>query len=201
MDMIAFGRRVRAFRESNHIRQEDFADLVGLKKATISRYENGTIKKMDTGLLSKFAHAMRVNEDELLQLPDQTSIRQIPVLHSVTAEPPFYTDQSIESFLGFPGEWRLDFAWRVQGDSMEDAGIPAACIVLCSQTSTAENNEIAVCFVDEGEAMLKRVKYYDGIMVLHAEKGGIEDLIFKGREQNRVKILGVVRHVLCSLSY
>jgi repressor LexA len=79
---------------------------------------------------------------------------------------------------------------------MIDAGIPDKSIVLCRQQSSADNNDIAVCLIDDNEATLKRVKFYDGIMVLHPENKKMEDIIFKGKEQNRVKILGVAKKVL-----
>jgi repressor LexA len=196
MDMIAFGRKIKGFRESHHMRQDELADRVGLKKATISRYENGTIKKMDTVMLGKFAHAMNVELDELLDLPRCATIRQIPLIGTIAAGTPIYAGENIESHLGFPADWNVDYALKVKGDSMWEAGIPDGSVVVCAQTGTAESNDIAVCLIDEEEATLKRVKYYDGIMVLHAENASIKDMVFKGREQNRVKILGVARMVL-----
>ncbi|MHB1455020.1 MAG: LexA family protein [Saccharofermentanales bacterium] len=199
MDMIAFGRKVKNFRESHNMRQEELADRVGLKKATISRYENGTIKKMDTEMVGRFARAMQIDVDELLQLPKRITTRQIPLIGTIAAGVPLYAEQNIQSHLGFPSEWNVDYALRVKGDSMWEAGIPDGSIVVCMQSSTAESNDIAVCLIDEEEATLKRVKYYDGLMVLHAENSTISDKVFKGREQNRVKILGIARLVLRNL--
>ncbi|MHB8963434.1 MAG: LexA family protein [Saccharofermentanales bacterium] len=199
MDMIAFGKKVKCFREQNNMRQDELAERVGLKKATISRYENGTIKKMDTVMLGKFARAMNVEVDELLDLPGSVTIRQIPLIGSIAAGTPLYASQNVESHLGFPGGWKVDYALQVKGDSMRDAGIPDGSVVLCTQACAAQSNDIAVCLIDEEEATLKRIKYYDGIMVLHAENPGINDLVFKGKEQNRVKIIGVATMVLRSI--
>ncbi len=199
MDMIAFGKRLRKLREGREMNQDKLASAVGLKKATISRYEHGTIKKLDTGMACKFAQALNINVEELLQLPQETTLVQIPLAGTIAAGVPIYAGQNIDSHLGVPAGWNVDFALRVRGDSMVGAGIPDGSIVLCRQTGGAERNDIAVCLIGDEEATLKRVKYYQGLMVLHAENPAVNDLVFKGREQNNVKFLGIAKYVIRSL--
>ena len=69
------GQRIREFRLLRGLTQDQLAELVGMERANISNYENGTKGQMKYGTLLKFSKALGVpvgvllgeEEDELMQ--------------------------------------------------------------------------------------------------------------------------------------
>ncbi len=60
---------------------------------------------------------------------------------------------SLESCFGLGGDL---FALEVSGDSMIEENIEPGDYVICRRTNTADNGEMVVALVDDGEATLKR---------------------------------------------
>jgi repressor LexA len=60
---------------------------------------------------------------------------------------------SLESCFGLGGDL---FALEVSGDSMIEENIEPGDYVVCRRTNTADNGELVVALVDDGEATLKR---------------------------------------------
>lgn len=59
MNMITIGNRIKMRREQLGLSQEEFGEAVGLKKSTVSRYESGEIKTLDTTLAKKMTQVLR----------------------------------------------------------------------------------------------------------------------------------------------
>lgn len=99
-----------------------------------------------------------------------------------------------------PGEDQLDlrdffghnnFAVRVQGDSMIEAGIMDGDTVIIEFRETANDGDIVVALIDEAETTLKRFKRsHKGryIKLIPANKD-MEEMVY---EANRVRIQGVL---------
>lgn len=98
--------------------------------------------------------------------------RSVPLVGRVTAGLPILAIENIEDYLVLPqsllGKDDI-FCLRVQGESMIDVGILDGDIVVLRQQSTAENGEIVVAMVDDGEATLKRIFYEDDHVRLQPE--------------------------------
>ena len=87
----------------------------------------------------------------------------------------------------FIGDGR--YALEVKGDSMIDEGIFDGDIVVCQETSTANNNQIVVALVDNENATLKRFKNnQDGTITLFPANSNHQPQIYT---TDRVKIQGV----------
>ena len=99
-----------------------------------------------------------------------------------------------------PGEDQIDlrdffghnnFAVRVQGDSMIEAGIMDGDTVIIEFRETADDGDIVVALIDEGETTLKRFKRsHKGryIKLIPANKD-MEEMVY---EASRVRIQGVL---------
>jgi len=129
-------------------------------------------------------------------------------IHLLKANP--HRDESILPLLGkiaagkpieaIPGEDQLDlrdffghnnFAVRVQGDSMIEAGIMDGDTVIIEFRETANDGDIVVALIDESETTLKRFKRsHKGryIKLIPANKD-MEVMVY---EANRVRIQGVL---------
>jgi repressor LexA len=99
-----------------------------------------------------------------------TTTREVPVLGKVAAGKPLLSEENIEGTITIPDDMGSgkQFALRVKGDSMIDAGILDGDRVIVKQQAAAENGDI-VCAVIEGEATLKRFFKKGGVITLKAE--------------------------------
>lgn len=64
--MCDIGKRIKDRRIELGLSAEDLAELVGLSAATIYRYENGDIRKVNTTKLQAFANALKTTEAYLM---------------------------------------------------------------------------------------------------------------------------------------
>ena len=64
--MLDIGTRIKERRLQLGLSAEELAPLVGLSAATIYRYENGDIKKVNTTKLQSFAKALKTSESYLM---------------------------------------------------------------------------------------------------------------------------------------
>ena len=98
-------------------------------------------------------------------LPQQTAqqekgrVRELPVVGRITAGLPMYAQQEWDGSVVvdgglFPGS-NL-FCLRIQGESMQDAGILDGDLVVCEPRQYAENGEIVAVLIQGEEATVKR---------------------------------------------
>ena len=79
------------------------------------------------------------------------------------------------------------YALEVVGDSMIEAGIHDGDIVVIQRSDLADNGDIVVALIDEGEVTLKRLRSKGGTIALEAANPEYETRIFGS---NRVKVQG-----------
>jgi len=115
----------------------------------------------------------------------------IPLLGKIAAGRPIEAiagDDEIDlsDFFG-----KHNFAIRVQGDSMIDAGILDGDMVVIEFRETAENGDIVVALIDESETTLKRFKRSDKgkYIKLIPANSEMEPMVY---EADRVRIQGVL---------
>jgi len=89
----------------------------------------------------------------------KTRVRELPIVGRVTAGLPMYAQQEWDGSVVvdgnlFPGN-NL-FCLRVQGESMQDAGILNGDLVVCEPRQYAENGEIVAVLIQGEEATVKR---------------------------------------------
>ncbi|NLW60336.1 MAG: transcriptional repressor LexA [Firmicutes bacterium] len=83
----------------------------------------------------------------------------VPVVGRVTAGEPILAVENIEEYYPLPKDftsYRDLFILRVKGDSMINAGIFDRDLVVVNKTTTANNGEIVVALLENGEATVKR---------------------------------------------
>ena len=115
----------------------------------------------------------------------------IPLLGKIAAGKPIEAiagDDEIDlsDFFG-----RHNFAIRVQGDSMIDAGILDGDVVVIEFKETAENGDIVVALIDESETTLKRFKRSDKgkYIKLIPANSEMQPMVY---EADRIRIQGVL---------
>lgn len=120
--------------------------------------------------------------------------RHIPLVGRVAAGEPVLAVENIEGLLSleelFPaGE---NFALRIQGESMKEAGILHGDIVIVRQQPTAEVGEIVVAIVNGEEATVKELAQLKGRLYLKPANPRYEPIPAEGA-QIVGKVVGVIR--------
>ena len=130
----------------------------------------------------------------VLRLPGASAL-PVPILGRVPAGTPREPLEAPEGYLPCPPEWGRGqdlFALRVHGDSMEDAGILDADLVVCAKTERARDGDIVIALV-EGEATVKRLGKAGGEPALLPANAKYKPIALKGDSRIAGKVLGVFR--------
>ncbi|MDQ0494013.1 helix-turn-helix domain-containing protein [Paenibacillus brasilensis] len=91
--------------------------------------------------------------------------KPIPLIESVCAGDGIIAENNIEEYINYPfmKQKQPDFALRVKGDSMVNAGINDGDIVFMRKESWAEfNGQIVAVIINGEEGVLKRMKWSEG---------------------------------------
>lgn len=128
--------------------------------------------------------------DELLQRQEI----ELPLVGTVMAGRPMLAEENIDRYVAIPSyllsSGGRHFLLRVEGQSMQNAGILHDDLVVVRSQTTAEPNHIVVALID-GEATVKRLLVRNGVRCLKAENPSYPD-IYPEREwvvQGRVVAL------------
>ncbi len=157
-------------------------------KSTATAYSY--IEKLkDKGLLEKSPMKKRA-----LTLPGRAQdFKSIPLLGTIRAGEPIFAVENLEGYYPLPKEFDTggdEFALKVKGDSMINAGIFEGDIIIVNKQSTALNGQIVVALTDDS-ATVKRFYKRNGKIILHPENDNMQDMIF-----SNVIILGVVKGLM-----
>lgn len=119
--------------------------------------------------------------------------KAVPIVGVVRAGEPIFAVENLEGYCPLPDEFDVngeEFALKVQGDSMINAGIFNKDMVIVTRQNTANAGEIVVALVDDS-ATIKRLYFKDKKIILHPENDDMQDMIF-----DDVQILGVVKGLI-----
>ncbi|MBQ2689155.1 MAG: LexA repressor, partial [Solobacterium sp.] len=89
-----------------------------------------------------------------------------------------------------------DFYLRVEGDSMNGAGILDGSLVLVQQSGTIDSGKIGVVLVGD-EVTVKRVVYKKNMMILEAANPEVENRYFTADEVRSLPVQILGRVVSC----
>ena len=144
------------------------------------------IKRLPAGL----KQAARARTKAAPANSDHPDLEQIPLYGKIAAGTPIAAIADESGFVQIPpglaGSGEL-YALTIEGDSMINAGIRDADIVVIQRCDRAENGDIIVALVDDEEATLKRLRRAGGKIVLEPENDHYEPRIL---EPERVKVQG-----------
>ena len=135
---------------------------------------------------------------ELLGAEAAPSFRAVPLLGRVAAGNPLSAIENLEDVLPVPEGSGADFALRVQGDSMVEAGILDGDRVLVQQQDFAAKGEIVVALLGEGDAIEATVKRYlpaKNRVILRPVNAMLEDRVVRPGEAFSIagRVVGVIR--------
>ena len=120
----------------------------------------------------------------------------VPLVGQVAAGTPILAEENIEDQLEIPaviGADAGDYALRVRGDSMRDAGILGDDYVVVHPTGDADNGQIVVAMIDD-EATVKRFFREGDSVRLQPENPAYQPIITQEAEVLG-RVIGVFRRV------
>lgn len=114
--------------------------------------------------------------------------KTVPILGKIAAGQPIIALEEIEGYLPVTKEC-IDFALRVQGDSMINARIFNGDLVEVQKDACIENGDIVVALVDSENATVKRFYKYGDKIILKPENPTMKEMEFDVKD---VWIIGKV---------
>ena len=192
-------KNLKFLRLKNGLSQDYLADKLGYKSyTTIQKWEMGT-SEPSLAILDKLSKIYNIDMNDIyyanLEKPKESQnkgIRKVPLLGNIAAGIPILAEENIEDYFNIDSRLKVDFALKIKGDSMINAGIFTNDIVFIREQNTLENGEIGAILIED-EATLKRF-YRDGdTIILQAENDAYKPIILK---EGNVRILGKLSAVL-----
>lgn len=181
----------------------ELADMVGLRDATIQRYESGEIPNIKKDMVMKLAKALKCSPGYIMGWTDREeeasplmSFIKVPVLGLIPAGVPV---EAVEDVLGYeelPSSYaRGDekyFALRLKGNSMYPE-YHSGDVVILKQQDTCNTNEDCAVLIGSGDATFKRVVRQKNGIMLKPLNPAYDTLFYTNEEieQLPVRILGV----------
>jgi repressor LexA len=117
------------------------------------------------------------------------SLRGIPVIGAIAAGTPIIADQQADRTLDDLAPTPGRFALRVRGDSMIEAGINDGDYAIIQQDGRVADGQIGAVVVD-GEATLKRLRYFGDRLELHPENRAYQPIVVSLAQGSAVQVVG-----------
>ncbi len=165
--------RLRELRKQHNVSQKELADAIGANSpVVISNYERNK-NDIPVDNAKKIAEFFNCTLDYLLNtssdVKEVVSISEkIPIYGSVSAGYPTFCEQFIEGYVQFDSDDNEQlFGLRINGNSMDLAGLPNNSVAIVRKQSAIDNDDIAVVRVEDDEALVKKFYKRGNIVTLH----------------------------------
>ena len=141
--------------------------------------------------------------------PDTTTkltaaaVHNVPLVGDVAAGTGVLAEENIEELLPMPEQFTGSgpaFMLRVRGDSMVEAGIYDGDYVVVRQQPEADNGDVVVAGIGDGEATVKTFSRRGGKVVLSPANAAYEPMVFDASSSEEVTIFGKVVTVVRQLN-
>lgn len=192
------GEKIKGRRLDLELTLQEVADIVGVSKSTVQKWESGNIENMRRDKIALLAKALNVSPLFIMGIEqnDTNNVpNKIPLIGTIAAGVPILAEQNIERYFHLDSSVKADFALKIKGDSMVNAGIHEDDIVFIRIQPNVESGEIGAVQIQdiECEATLKRVYKDNGSITLVSENPKYPPKILTS---GNVRILGKLVAVL-----
>lgn len=210
--METLGGRIRQRRMELGLTQLELAQRLGYKsKTSITKIESD-VSTLNQPKIIAFAKALNTTPAYLMgwdQEPEWNvepaslgkNFIRVPVLGRVAAGIPIESisnvdDDDFEDIPVAPGDEHDYFALRIKGDSMVPM-ISDESVVIVKVQPDAESGDVVIATVNGDDATCKRLKKFDGGIMLLSENPAYNPMIFRSDDIKSlpVRILGKVIEV------
>lgn len=187
----AFGKNIRALRESRDLTQEQLADKLGVSRMTILNWERSDKKPRQKEVLESIKDLFNVTEQDLFGFGDGYYAKQTGLAGSVSAPGAGFTatapvlgaihagdpQEAIENAgeehelpQRLKDRFPTGFFLVVKGDSM-NLVLPEGCyaFIAPNEVLPVKSGDIAAVKVNGDEATIKLVKLFDNVVILEPQ--------------------------------
>ena len=189
-----FSYKIKKLRADKEMTLEQVADIVGVGKSTVRKWETGMIANLRRDKIASLAKALGTTPAYLMgweeESPDNIlpiRFKKIPLLGEIAAGEPIFADQEYGAYVTAGEDLNADFALRVKGDSMYPKILDGDTVFIRKQP-TVENGQIAAVIIED-DATLKRVYINEDTITLISENADYAPFSYKIGEEN-IRILG-----------
>ena len=212
--MAILNERIKEMRTKRDLTLLQLAEALGVKEATVQRYESGEIKNIKHETIVAIANILNCSpvylmgwsDDPSIKEPsiEETACRPYPVIGEVAAG---YGSEAIEEETGdyeqIPLEWLRGhnpdnfFVLRVKGDSMYPDFQDGDCVLVHRQASV-DSGTVAVMLYDGEIATLKKVRYKknESWVELIPRNPEYQTKRIENWDLNECRVLGEVRRLI-----
>lgn len=185
---------------------DEVAQVIGVSKTTVQRWESGNIQNLRRDKIAKLALALNTTPAYLMgwtessfqsdniyaikNISPMPEMKKIPLLGTIACGVPVLAVENIDEYIEIPKHIRADFALTCQGDSMVGARIMDGDIVYIRSQPDVDNGQIAAVLIED-EATLKRVYKYPNMVILRPENPDYKEMVYQGQELEEIRILGL----------
>ena len=132
--MDTIGQRIKQLRHQKRLTLAQVAAYLGVKEATVQRYESGTIQNIKSHTIAQLAQLFECSPEYIAGWQQQSSTHSypieplpqsyaIPLLGTIACGSPILAQENTEQMISVPDSIHADFALRCRGDSMIGARI------------------------------------------------------------------------------
>lgn len=127
-------------------------------------------KLVRAGVLNRCPHSRKLSVNQNASEPGEaTSTVEVPLIGTTSCSGPVFAEENIEAYYRISNQLAPTgsqyFFLRIQGDSMDEAGIQDGDLVLIRQQNTARPGDLVLALIDD-EATIKKFMPQDGLVVL-----------------------------------
>lgn len=205
-------KTLRKARENQKLSYQQLADITGISKSTLQRYETGHIKNIKFDNLVNIAIALGIPAEELFYWNRSYPIKETIYVaeDSETYEDNYfssdiqvygkicagngklaYEDIIDEIICPYPRVEGHLIGLQVDGESMNKV-VPNGVYAIIKRQPAVENGQICAVIIDNEDAMLKRFyRLGDDTVILKPESTeDFRPITYVGEEINKLKIIG-----------
>lgn len=201
------GQRIKNRRKQLGMSAEQLAEKIGKAPATVYRYENGDISRVDSAKLMPIAEALSTTpaylmgwEDDktvLVENNDATIIhtKRIPILGDTAAGLPIVANRVYDEYIDVPMDGRhFDAAVRVNGDSMSPR-FEIGDLALIRYQDDVDDGQVAIVCLDD-TVTLKRLYHIPHGIVLHSDNPKYKPMVYRIEDVQSIHLTGKVVGVI-----
>ena len=173
------------FKYTSGLSNAEFAAEIGVSQATLSRWESGEIKSLNTQTKERINAYLDIDVDQYL-LHDLVK----PILGTVKAAYNHMAVENIEDYIVVsPTDAKKgDYFLRVTGDSMIGSHIYPNSLLFIKTVDDVPSNTIAVVLINGDEATIKTVIKKDTALILEASNPNTKTRYYSQEEVETIPI-------------
>jgi repressor LexA len=175
----------------------EIGEAVGLSSPSSVHAQLNSL--VEAGMIKKDQakpRAIMIVDEHPLVTEDDGRTRDVPVLGRIAAGTPILAAEHVDDVMTLPTELVGSgpvFLLEVKGDSMIDAGIHEGDLVCVHRQPDALDGEIVAALIADEEATVKRLRRYDGKVILESENPNYEPMVFSEGVELIGKVVSVLR--------